>query len=99
MGLSHTQGHNVKRMLEAVHPRALDNFFEKVRKISALASITEDRSTQRTQLTSEGGKMTRPKEVHPWQLHVLARRTNQRKYFLRPGKDTRELFGYMFVKA
>ena len=43
--------------------------------------------------------MTRPKEAHPWQLAMIMRRTRCRQYFWRPGKDTRELFGYMFVKA
>ena len=43
--------------------------------------------------------MTEPKEAHWWQLVMIARRTAQRQFFWRPGRDTRELFGYMFVKA
>jgi len=43
--------------------------------------------------------MTKPKEQHPGQLAELTRRTSQRTFFWRPGRDSRELFGYMFAKA
>ena len=41
----------------------------------------------------------RAKEAHAGQLSMLTRRTEERRYYFRPGKDTRELFGYMFFKA
>ena len=43
--------------------------------------------------------MTKAKEAHPGQLAVIMQRANQRRFVWRPGKDTRELFGYMFFKA
>ena len=43
--------------------------------------------------------MTRPREHHPGQLVEISRRTAHRAFYWRPGKDTRELFGYMYGKA
>ncbi|HSN84063.1 MAG TPA: hypothetical protein VLS88_15895 [Polyangiales bacterium] len=43
--------------------------------------------------------MTKPKEAHEGQVAELSRRTGQRTFYWRPGADTRNLFGYMFVKA
>ena len=34
--------------------------------------------------------MTEPKEAHWWQLVMIARRTAQRQFFWRPGRDTRD---------
>ncbi len=43
--------------------------------------------------------MTQPKRHLPGQFVEITRRTTRRRFLLRPGKDTRDLVGYMYGKA
>lgn len=43
--------------------------------------------------------VTAPKSPFPGQFVHIVRRTTHRRFLLRPGKDTRELTGYMYGKA